>query len=256
MAYRQFSTGTWQDPWFEKLSLKARMLFIYLWTNDVCNQAGIYQISKRRIEFEIGFKLDDSINELAPKVLWFDDIEVIWVKNFFRWQCQNPKFAFSAVRCLSSIPKKIVDQFIEYNMLLIEKVGIDTVSIPYSDEPICEMIGMPSVSLSVTEQNSNRTEQNSNTASREFGFDEFWKAYPKRVGKQEARKAWIRQNGNRPKLDLIISKINDLKKTDQWQKEKGQFIPNPATWLNRGGWDDEVDVSQIEQDGVCYVPIN
>mgnify|MGYP001454403380 FL=1 len=143
MAYRQFSTGTWQDPWFEKLSLKPRLLFIYLWTNDVCNQAGLYQISQKRIEFEIGFKLEESIKDLSPKILWYPDNEIVWVKNFFKWQCQNPKFAFSAIRCLSNIPKPIVDEFIEYNRILLETRGIDTVSIPYAYQEESEGDGIP-----------------------------------------------------------------------------------------------------------------
>jgi hypothetical protein len=32
-----------------------------------------------------------------------------------------------------------------------------------------------------------------------------------------------------------------LQKTSaQWQKDNGQYIPNPATWLNQGRWDDEI----------------
>lgn len=68
MAYRSFSTGTWQDPWFETLSPKAKLLFIYLWTNDVCNQAGCYEISLRRVEFETGLKFNETIKELTGKV--------------------------------------------------------------------------------------------------------------------------------------------------------------------------------------------
>jgi hypothetical protein len=28
---------------------------------------------------------------------------------------------------------------------------------------------------------------------------------------------------------------------DQWQRENGRFIPNPATWINQGRWDDEYE---------------
>ena len=26
----------------------------------------------------------------------------------------------------------------------------------------------------------------------------------------------------------------------QWRENNGQFIPNPATWLNQGRWEDEL----------------
>jgi len=232
MAYRQFSTATWQDPWFEKLNQKAKLLFIYLWTNEVCNQAGLYQISQRRVEFETGLKVPEVIPELEPKIVWYPEHEIVWVKNFFKWQCQNPKFAISAIRALYCIPQKIVDQFTQHNAVLIEKYGIDTLSIPYQT-------GNDTVSLSVTvtKQKQNR---NSNSVSDTVSeFDDFWKCYPKKVGKVEAKKAWARANGTRPPTEQIIAKINQLKKSKQWTKDGGDYIPNPATWLNRGGWDDE-----------------
>lgn len=69
-------------------------------------------------------------------------------------------------------------------------------------------------------------------------FGEFWKAYPKKIGKQAAAKAW-RKIEVRPPLPKILAAILLAQSTEQWQKENGQFIPNPATWLNQGRWDDE-----------------
>jgi hypothetical protein len=236
VTYRSISTGTWQDPWFEKLNPKAKLLFIYLWTNDVCNQAGCYEISMRRVEFETGLKPDDFLKDLLPKVEYFSDSSIVWIKNFFKRQCANERFAIGGIRSLSSIPKKIVDLFAEYNLSTLEKWGIDRVSIPYANDT-------HTVCLSVTDQIRSDTDTGTDTVtSKLVGFDEFWKAYPKKIGKQEAKKAWGRHNGNRPELELIVSKIAELKKSSQWAKDNGQFIPHPATWLNRGGWDDECRV--------------
>ena len=250
MAYRSFSTGTWQDPWFEKLSPEAKLLFIYLWTNDVCNQAGCYIISERRIEFETGMKFKKIFKELFPKVIWFENFSVVWVKAFFRRQCANEKFAYAAVRSLHCIPQIIVEEFTRHNLELIEKHGIDTVSIPYKTEvdTVCE---------SVTDQISSDTDTGPviPRTRKGIGFDEFWKAYPKKVGKQEAKRAWEKQNGNMPELPTVISKINELKTSEQWTKQNGQFIPNPATWLNRGGWDDEVKI-QVVTPQASYTPPN
>jgi hypothetical protein len=73
-------------------------------------------------------------------------------------------------------------------------------------------------------------------------FEKFWSAYPKRIGKPKAWESWNRHNGNRPTIETIVLKIDDLKKTRQWQKDDGDFIPLPTTWLNRCGWDDECKV--------------
>jgi hypothetical protein len=71
-------------------------------------------------------------------------------------------------------------------------------------------------------------------------FLKFWSCYPKRVGKDAAWKSWVKRNGERPDISNLIKSVEKQKVTDQWIKEKGQFIPNPATWLNQGRWADEV----------------
>lgn len=70
----------------------------------------------------------------------------------------------------------------------------------------------------------------------------FWKAYPNKVGKLKALEAWNKQNGSRPAIEIIISKIEQFKKTEKWNSENGRYIPNPATWLNQGRWDDECHI--------------
>ena len=38
----------------------------------------------------------------------------------------------------------------------------------------------------------------------------------------------------------MLSAIDTQKKSDQWKKDNGQFIPNPTTWLNQRRWEDEL----------------
>lgn len=71
-------------------------------------------------------------------------------------------------------------------------------------------------------------------------FLEFWKIYPKKIGKDAALRAWKARNGTRPPLAELVSAVTAQLESEQWQKENGQFIPNPATWLNQGRWADEV----------------
>jgi hypothetical protein len=77
-------------------------------------------------------------------------------------------------------------------------------------------------------------------------FDSFWNEYPKKVGVDAAWSAWKKRNGDRPNIEAIIKAIEEQKRSDQWQKEKGQFIPNPATWINQGRWDDEITEAEDE----------
>lgn len=70
------------------------------------------------------------------------------------------------------------------------------------------------------------------------GFDEFWQAYPKKAGKGDAVKSWRKLNCA-PLLPQILTGIRLAKASDSWTKDGGQFIPHPATWLNRTGWEDD-----------------
>lgn len=74
-------------------------------------------------------------------------------------------------------------------------------------------------------------------------FNEFWDAYPKKVGKGAAWKAWEGKKKIRPALPEILVAVKKQSNSSQWQKDGGQYIPNPATWLNQARWDDEIDSS-------------
>jgi uncharacterized protein YdaU (DUF1376 family) len=71
------------------------------------------------------------------------------------------------------------------------------------------------------------------------GFEEFWQAYPKKVGKDAAAKSWIK---TKARIDDVLPALAWQKETDQWRRNDGQFIPNPATYLNQGRWQDEKPV--------------
>lgn len=66
-----------------------------------------------------------------------------------------------------------------------------------------------------------------------FDFDRFWARYPKKVGKDEARKAWKKR---KPNIDAVLAA---LEQQESWlMRDGGEFIPNPSTWLNQGRWQD------------------
>lgn len=73
----------------------------------------------------------------------------------------------------------------------------------------------------------------------ETQFNEFYSLYPKKVKKQEVKK-WFQKN--KPSNELFSSMMNSLEQfraSKDWQKDGGQFIPYPSTWLNQKRWEDE-----------------
>jgi hypothetical protein len=70
----------------------------------------------------------------------------------------------------------------------------------------------------------------------EPGFIDFWNIYPRRVGKAAAWKAFIKARKD-TELETIIDGAARLAQDRNLPPK--QFIPHPATWLGRAGWEDE-----------------
>lgn len=70
-------------------------------------------------------------------------------------------------------------------------------------------------------------------------FLKFWQIYPKKKSKGQAEKAFSKINPDEQLLAVMIAAIERAKKSEDWIKEKGKYIPHPATWLNAKGWEDE-----------------
>ena len=79
------------------------------------------------------------------------------------------------------------------------------------------------------------------------GFNAFYAAYPRHEGKAAALKAW-----NKLAPDVVLQEqmgkaLEVQKKSPQWTKNNGQYIPMPATWLNGRRWEDEAPQAQSQE---------
>lgn len=68
-------------------------------------------------------------------------------------------------------------------------------------------------------------------------FDQFWSAYPLKKSKKDARKAFAKVKAP---LDTLLAALERQKKTPDWTKDGGRYIPYASTWLNGERWEDEV----------------
>ena len=75
-------------------------------------------------------------------------------------------------------------------------------------------------------------------------FDLFWMSYPKKVGKEAARKAWIKV---KPDLKIVLETLKWQKQSNQWFKNNGQYIPHASTYLNQHRF-----LDQRDNEGVAF----
>lgn len=76
------------------------------------------------------------------------------------------------------------------------------------------------------------------TAEESPAFTAFWEVYPRRVGKGEARRAWIAMRCDELLPGVIVTAVEAAKLSDQWRRDSGQFVPHPSTWLRGERWND------------------
>ena len=83
-------------------------------------------------------------------------------------------------------------------------------------------------------------------------FESFWKVYPKKVAKKEAFKAFKKI---KTPVSILIDAVEKQKKSDQWTRDHGQYIPYPTTWLNQERWVMEDDDQKTNQkfSGITYI---
>ena len=80
-------------------------------------------------------------------------------------------------------------------------------------------------------------------------FDEFYGHYPKKVSRKDARKAWEKIKPNKELAAKISKAIQAQVKADHFRGTGGKlYIPHPATWLNAGRWEDEIQVVPPEEE--------
>lgn len=77
-------------------------------------------------------------------------------------------------------------------------------------------------------------------------FDRLWITYPKKVGKQAAIRAYRSHIKQIPPIEQLLAIVDRQKQTDQWKRG---YIPNPATWINQGRWDDDITSMDGGQNG-------
>lgn len=105
---------------------------------------------------------------------------------------------------------------------------------PRTDSPLPDY---PSPVIPATKNtNSKNTNLKKAYALTEEEFDEFWQAYPRKVGKAAAKKA-LEMVSRETSVALILEAVRAMAADPNLPPKA--YIPYPATWLNRQGWEDE-----------------
>lgn len=85
---------------------------------------------------------------------------------------------------------------------------------------------------------------NHSSSDIELMFNKFWLAYPRKVGKVEAQRQFVKVMKMKaaPTLTMLLDAVALLVA----EKREMQFIPHPRTWLSHGRWMDQTQEQEVK----------
>lgn len=263
---RIVSTSFWSDSKVDTFSPEDKYFMLYLLTNPHTTQLGIYEFSMKHAAFEMGYSVE-TVQALLSRfqdrykiIRYCQDTGEIAIKNYLKHSIvKGGKPVLDCLKKeLSQVKNKELVNFVflanqnsenstvrEFILYIQDKYKLnDNVNDNDNDNDNERIVDDSWYdSQSQEEGKSKPPKRKKATAKEDYdleGFNAFYAAYPRHAGKADALKAW-----NKLKPDIVLqAKMGEAltaqKKSPQWTKNNGQYIPMPSTWLNGKRWEDEV----------------
>ena len=246
--YSKVSSVFWTGKTGKSLrgDMQAQVIAMYLLTSPHANMIGVFRCPIIYMAHETGSPIEGASKGLQTLVeggfcSYDEDEELVWVHNMAKHQIGDELAA--ADKRVKSIQKQyenLPECRIKQGFYEKYKAAFNLVKNGKNTKPLPS----PSEAPSKPETGTGTGAGAENTPLPPTGgaarFDAFWQAYPKKVGKDVAKRAFDKRKVDDDLLAEILKAVKLQAASPQWAKDGGQFIPNPATWLNGGRWQDEV----------------
>ena len=82
-------------------------------------------------------------------------------------------------------------------------------------------------------------------ASPTIGFDEFWERYPRKVGKEAARKAWAKLVKAKTDPQTIMDRLDIWLEFWDVPRQGVQYVKHPQGWMNSGLYLDDPRIERV-----------
>lgn len=264
---RIVSTDFWEDGLVnDSFSPEDKYFMLYLMTNPHSRQAGIYKLNKKIAAFELGYSVEsvsallDRFENKYHRIIYSTKEQEIAVLNAPKYNIV--KGGKPVLDCIGKDLSGVKDKSLIVRMYRHLKPYFEA-----SEKPSVKQVGevwkkasdtykevtpvneidndndndrIVDVSCDESSHESSEGEPASGATLMER-FEIFYKAYPKHKSRGDAEKAWKSIKPDDALLAKIMKALEIAKKDPNWQKEKGQYVPYPASWLRAKGWEDEPD---------------
>jgi len=218
-------TTIWEDEKIDELNSDTRLLYLALLTNPKRNTTKIFKCPDKLLVAYTGYdvKLINLCRNQLIEKKFINYIDGYYILNGDEF-VEAKKGRFTKVKekeYFSKLPIEILN-------LLKNKDNSSRVTLEYNNK-------------------YNNKDKDNNKDDKDF--DIFWKEYPLKKGKGQAKKTWNKLKKEKviPSLQILVDAIKIQKEEKNKQKQNNEFCPewkHPSTWLNAWGWEDEVSIQK------------
>lgn len=231
---RIVDTDFWtDDKVVDMFSPEDKLFFLYLMTNPHTTQLGIYPLNKKVMAFELGYSLEavgvllDRFETKYNVIRYSPETSEIAIRNYLR---------HSIIKGGKPVEDLLMKEISKVkNKKLISFVRRSILTDPSLNNTVRDIFINLNDNDNENDVSYHDTSHDTYHVSLE-DFEKFWSAYPKKKDKANAEKAFKRV---KVPVSVLLDAIEKQKKSEDWKKEGGKFIPYPTTWLNGKRWEDE-----------------
>jgi hypothetical protein len=249
--YGQIQSSFWQSPDARAYSDRAKLLALYLLSGPHANGIGCYRLPNGYVMADLGWSdetASKAFDELSSNGFAYRFEGVVFIPKFLRWnKIANANIAKARFGDFESLPKGEAKTQVARAMLAWcnwweaeHQTVLETVAETLS-EGNANQNPIPPNPIQRTPHVAQRAARR--TPSYSMPFEQFWSAYPRKMGKQDALKVFEKLAPDSTLLDLMLVALRAQSQLDQWQREGGKYIPHAATWLRGRRWEDEVSAA-------------
>lgn len=239
---RTIKPDFWTDGAMVKLSPYARLLYIGMWNFTMCDHGHVAD-DAFKLKLQVLPMDDVDIEALlaeildAGRVVRVEDPEgrkYLLIRRFEDHQKIDPRWKTRCPACAQVSSLKPAETPV--SLVELTQTPTNSPQLPLGRD------GMGRESKKTSSKPA---------ASKEF--DSFWISYPRKIGKEAAKKAFTKAL-TKTEAGKIMDGVEQLR--IQVAGKDQQFTPHPATWLNAGRWDDEADRPALQNVHPAYAWAN
>lgn len=237
--YRTIQMSFWTDTKVvDDFTPEDRYFYLYLLTNPHTNLAGCYELSLKQASDETGYNKEvianllERFEKVHETIRYSKSTKEVLILNWgkFNWT-KSQSFQKPLQAEIEAVKNVGFKRFLRD---LID--GVDTVSTPCGDG-----VGT-TVTVTVTDTDAVTDNKKCTEAMFKSEFDELWKMYPRKQGKDKARSSYVKARKDGASFEEVRKGLESyrefVKDTDP------KYICMGSTWFNQHRWEDDYDIGR------------